>query len=122
MAMRAVAPMLHVPDVEATAHWYRDIGFDLIDLGRECDDGQATFALLGCGDSRVMLSAGGQPSEAERREVDLYVHVDDVDAARAQMGDRAGIVEDVHDTFYGAREFIVRDCNRFWITFGQRVA
>jgi hypothetical protein len=28
-------------------------------------------------------------------------------------------VEDPHDTFYGMREFIVRDNNGFWITFGQ---
>ena len=26
-----------------------------------------------------------------------------------------------YDTFYGAHEFIIRDCNRFWITFGQPV-
>jgi hypothetical protein len=30
-------------------------------------------------------------------------------------------VEDLHDTFYGMREFILRDCNGFWITFGQRI-
>jgi len=28
-------------------------------------------------------------------------------------------VEGLHDTFYGMREFIIRDLNRFWITFGQ---
>ena len=122
--MIRAAPMIHVPDVAATAEWYRAIGFDVLDLFRECDDpgAEATFALLGCGDSRVMLSAGGKPSDAERREVDLYVDVDDVVATRAAIGDRADIVEEVHDTFYGAREFIVRDCNRFWITFGQHPA
>ena len=29
------------------------------------------------------------------------------------------MVEDLHDTFYGMREFIIRDLNGFWITFGQ---
>jgi hypothetical protein len=28
-------------------------------------------------------------------------------------------VEGLHDTFYGMREFIIRDLNRFWITFGS---
>ena|SRR5215469_3616821 len=30
----------------------------------------------------------------------------------------AALTEDLHDTFYGKREFIIRDLNRFWITFG----
>ncbi len=116
--------MLHVPDVAATADWYRGIGFELVILHRECDDpdADADFALLRSDGSEVTLSAGGHPSDAHRREVDLYVHVDDVDAMRAAIGDRAEVVEDLHDTFYGAREFIIRDPNRFWITFGQRLA
>jgi hypothetical protein len=28
-------------------------------------------------------------------------------------------VEDPHDTFYGIREFIIRDINGFWVAFGQ---
>jgi hypothetical protein len=120
--MIRATPMIHVPDVAATAEWYRAIGFDVIELGAECAGEDSTFALLGCGDTRVMLSAGGKPSDAERREVDLYVDVEDVAATRAVIGDRADIVEEVHDTFYGAREFIVRDYNRFWITFGQHPA
>jgi hypothetical protein len=29
------------------------------------------------------------------------------------------VVEDLHDTFYGMRELIVRDRDGFWVTFGQ---
>lgn len=119
MTMLRATPMLHVPDVATTADWYRGLGFEVIDLGRECEDAEVTFALLRCGSGDVMLSAGGQPSAATRREVDLYVHVDDVAAMRAVFGDRGDIVEEVHDTFYGTREFVVRDPNRFWITFGE---
>lgn len=121
--MRAAVPMLHVPDVEATAAWYEAIGFETIDLVRECDEegGVATFALLRCGASDVMLSTAGRPSDAFRREVDLYVHVDDVEGMRAAIGNRAELVEELHDTFYGAREFVIRDLNRFWITYGQRL-
>ena len=38
------------------------------------------------------------------------IHVPDVCAT---------IVEGLHDTFYGMREFIIRDVNRFWLTFAQ---
>ena len=30
-------------------------------------------------------------------------------------------MEEPHDTFYGMREFIIRDCNRFWLSFGEPI-
>jgi hypothetical protein len=32
---------------------------------------------------------------------------------------RVEVVDGRHDTFYGNREFIIRDLNRFWVTFGE---
>jgi uncharacterized glyoxalase superfamily protein PhnB len=115
--MPRVTPMFHVPDVEATARWYEAIGFTIRDLARDCDD--VTWAALAFGESEIMLSIGGRASDAPRREVDLYLTVDDVEAAFRRVEGKAEIVEPLHDTFYGMREFIIRDCNRFWITFGQ---
>jgi hypothetical protein len=69
-----------------------------------------------------MFNEGGQPSTQRRREVDLYVDCDDVDALYERLKDRVEIVERLHETFYGMREFIIRDFNRFWITFGQPTA
>ncbi len=112
--------MLHVPDVQATAAWYASIGFKL----------QATHVEPGCpmnwaslafGASELMLSAGGRPATAHRREVDLYLHVDDLEARFAAIAGKAEIVESLHATEYGMREFIIKDCNGFWITFGQPI-
>jgi hypothetical protein len=49
----------------------------------------------------------------------LYVTTDDVEGLHGQLQDRVEVVEGLHDTFYGMREFIIRDFNGFWITFGQ---
>ncbi|MGH9493806.1 MAG: VOC family protein [Candidatus Sulfotelmatobacter sp.] len=114
-----IVPMIHVPDVAATADWYVSIGFKVVDIGEL--DGQASWALLSFGTSEIMLNEGGKPSSEHRREFDLYIYVDDVDKLCEFMKSKAEFVEDVHDTFYSMREFIVRDCNRFWITFGQSV-
>lgn len=116
-----IVPMIHVSDVNATAQWYASIGFEIRNVNRECDDGQIDWALLRLGQSEIMLSLGGHPSSAARREFDLYTHVDDVDALRRRLNGMAEIVEDLHETFYGMREFIIRDCNGFWITFGEPV-
>lgn len=116
MAKRVV-PMIHVPFVRATVEWYEAIGFTLVRANEE--DGEMDWALMGYGESNLMLSEAGQASYADRREVDLYVHTDDVDELYRQVKDRVEVVEATHDTFYGMREFTIRDLNRFWITFGQ---
>ena len=112
-----VVPMIHVPDVRATAAWYERIGFTV--TGTNEEDGEMNWAALIFGGTAIMLNAGGLPSSRDRREVDLYVYSDDVEAAYLRLKDQAEIVEGLHDTFYGMREFIIRDLNRFWITFGQ---
>jgi uncharacterized glyoxalase superfamily protein PhnB len=115
--MVRVVPMLHVPDVQATADWYERLGFTVV---RTVSDGaEVNWALLRFGESDVMLSAAGKPSEAFRRDADLYIHVEGLSAMAERIREIAEVVEDVHETFYGQRELIVRDCNRFWVTFGE---
>ena len=115
---KRVVPMIHVPDVAATVDWYRNIGFTVVETYGRDGDG-LSFAVLAFGDTRVMFNQGGRPSEQRRREVDLYVYTDDVEEVYARLKDQVEVVEGLHDTFYGMRELIIRDLNRFWITFGQ---
>lgn len=117
MAMsKRVRPMIHVPDVRVTIEWYQSIGFEVVSTNE--DDGEIDWALLSFGDGQVMFSAGGSLSSAARREVDLYVNTDDVDGLYERLKDRVDVHKGLHETFYGMREFIVRDVNGFWITFG----
>jgi hypothetical protein len=104
--LRAATPMIHVPDVQATAAWYETIGFSVLETYGN-GAGGLSFAILALGATRVMFNQGGRTSEEGRREVDLYVDADAVDELYAGL------------THYGMREFIIRDLNRFWITFGQ---
>ena len=113
-----VVPMIHVRDVRATVDWYLSLGFTLLVTYDDGGDGQS-FAMLAFGAGEVMFSSGGADSNAHRREVDLYVYAHGVDALHASLKDRVEVFKAPHDTFYGNREFIIRDCNRFWITFGE---
>jgi len=116
--MKAV-PMIHVPDVRATAAWYGELGFTLVRTN-ECE-GAMDWALLSSGETDVMFNEGGRASEASRREIDLYVYTTGVDDLHSRLRARVDVVEAPHDTFYGMREFIIRDPNRFWITFGEPI-
>lgn len=90
--------MIHVPDVRATAEWYRSLGFTVHRTNEE--DGDMNWALLSLGSSEVMLNAGGRSSTADRRKFDLYVHTDDVEGWYHRLKDRVEVREDIHDTFY----------------------
>jgi uncharacterized glyoxalase superfamily protein PhnB len=116
---RTVTPMIHVPDIRATIEWYKSIDFTVI--GTDEEYGELHWAMLSFGDSQVMFNAGGRTSTDDRREVDLYVETEDVDDLYQRLKERVTIREGLHDTFYGMREFIVRDVNGFWVTFGQPI-
>ncbi len=109
--------MIHVPDVRATADWYISIGFKVMRYNEK--DGEMDWAKLSFGNSEVMLNIGGKPGAEHRREVDLYITTDNVDDLYRRLKDRVQVVQDLYDAFYGMREFTIRDCNGFWITFGQ---
>jgi hypothetical protein len=115
--LRSVVPMIHVPDVRATVEWYKSVGFT--ESGTHEEEGVMSWAALAFGETRIMLNAGGEPSTRDRREVDLYVQTVDVDALHRRLRGRVDVVESPHDTFYRMRELVIRDLNRFWITFGE---
>ena len=114
--------MIHVPDVRATVEWYETIGFDAVATYSDDSDEHLTFAVMSYGETTVMFNTGGKPSDKHRREVDLYVYTDAVDKLYERLKDRVEVVEEPNDKFYGMRELIIRDLNRFWITFGQSVS
>jgi hypothetical protein len=91
-----IVPMIHVPNVGATAEWYASIGFEICNVYRKGDDDEIDWALLRLGQSDLMLNAGGLPSSASRRDFDLYTHVDDVDAVRKRVDGKAEIIKDLH--------------------------
>ena len=117
---RKVVPMIHVPDVRAALDWYRGIGFEVVTTFDDGGEG-LSFAMLSFGSGEVMFNEGGQASTRDRREVDLYVYTDGIDELYARLKHQVDVVEAPHDTFYGMRELIIRDLNRFWITFGHEV-
>ena len=114
-----VTPLIHVPDVAATVAWYQTLGFRLVRSNE--DDGIMNWAMLGLGDDVIMFDCAGTSSLAHRRELDLYIEIEGVDALFETLKDRVDVFEPPHDTEYGMREFIIRDLNRFWVTFGAAI-
>jgi hypothetical protein len=106
------APVLHVPDVSATAAFYRD------QLGFTWDFGDETYAVVWRDNSAIHFVR----DKDGPRGVHLFQWVKNVDAYYREIVDRgAKEAAEPADQPYGIREFGVRDINGVGIVFGQDI-
>lgn len=117
-----IAPQIVVPDVTKTAEYYRDVlGFTIIGYFLdppvyamvERDGMQIHFAKSDSSEIHVN-------EEFRKGTTDFVIWVPEIDAFFEELKLRgADIVEGIVKRVYGSREFIVRDCNRYKILFGD---
>ena len=106
------APVLHVPDVEATARYYRDV------LGFTWDFGDATYSVVWRDNSAVHFVKDDRSPNG----VHLFQWVRDVDAYHDEVAGRgAEVLSGPTDRPYGLRELSVRDINGVGVVFGQEI-
>jgi ankyrin repeat protein len=123
-------PMITVPDVARTLDWYASIGFQ--EINRYGEEGLVNFGMVSLGRAELMLTMHGKPGA---HDMSLWFYTDQVDslyellrsrqllAAKAALGGAPGehegieFVEDINDTFYGARQFGIRDPNGYVLYF-----
>lgn len=120
--LRAIAPQFVVNDVVETAEFYHDkLGFNI--LGYFADP--PVYAMV---ERDGIEFHFGKPDKGSirpnetRRSIggDAYIWVDNIDALYAELKARnVEIVEELAVQGYGARDFVIRDCNGYRITFGE---
>ena len=106
------APLLLVPDVLATADFYRRI------LGFKADPGAETpeYSVLWRDNAAVHLAKGDQAPSGIR----IFFWVRDVEALYAEVTGRgAAIAVPIGTRPYGIRDFAIRDPNGVMMVFGQ---
>ena len=106
------APVLHVPDVIATAAFYRDA------LGFTLDFGDQTYAVVWRDNSAIHFVRDKESPKG----VHLFQWVNDIDAYYREIVGRGidGLTEP-KDQPYGIREISVRDINGVGVVFGQDI-
>jgi ankyrin repeat protein/uncharacterized glyoxalase superfamily protein PhnB len=119
-------PMIYVPDVAAALDWYASIGFK--EIARYADNGLVNFGMVSFGNAEIMLNMHGKRGE---HDLSLWFYTDKVDdlyqllksrqIEAASTGGNEGIdfIEHINDTFYGARQFGIRDLNGYILYFIQ---
>ena len=106
------APVLHVPNVEATARYYRDV------LGFTWDFGDETYSVVWRDNSASHFVRDEQPPVG----IHLFQWVRDVDAYYDEIAKRGAQVDSrPANQPYGLRELSVSDINGISVVFGQDI-
>ena len=121
-----LTPNLIVPDVGEAQKFYESLGF--VTVVTVPDDGPPHFAILVCGAVELMLQSQaniaedlpGAVSGDVGASVVLYMEVADVEAVHATLEGSSEIVMPLRSTFYGMREFYVRDPHGYVLGFAQK--
>lgn len=124
MTVKRLTPNLYTDDVESCVKfWVERMHFEK--TAEVPDGGKLAFAALQSGTIELMYgsyaSLEKDPAVAhsfQRGTGFLFLEVDDLDAVLAAMKG-APLVAPVHDTFYGSKEFTVKDPAGHLITFAH---
>ena len=116
-SFQRAASMLPVEDVEQAAAHYRDcLGFTIGGIWKE-----VPYAIVHRGGVEIHLCRG--PKAEQQKQGGVYVFVEDADSVYEEVVARGSKpVGHPEDTFYGRRDFGVRDLDGYLIMFSSPVA
>jgi hypothetical protein len=122
-AFTGLAPQLVVPDVVATAEYYRDrLGFEILGYFSE----PPVYAMVRRGAAEIHFgksdSVDTHFNESVRSGLgtDVYIFVEGIQALHAELVENGvEIVEGPIKRIYDCVEITVKDCNGFQLVFGE---
>ena len=107
---KQLIPMVSVKDVERSAGFYAQLGFEVGDTFVPQGTTTPSWAWLSCGEAQLMLARAREAIVADQQRVLFYLHTDDVDAAHASLAEAGLSPGDISKPFYAPRgEFKVVD-------------
>ena len=136
--MNKLTPALMVEDVNKTTEYYKNVlGFQFIMglpeksqevLTEITKDKQLIFALMKRGNVEFMFqekkSLGEDVPPLKGKEIGgsftLYIETEGVKEFYEEIKNKVVIVKDLHTAWYGMREFYIKDCNGYILTFAEK--
>jgi len=126
--VQSLTPLLQVYDMQRSVAWYRDVlGFQVMSTYEP--DGHLYWATLQLGGAVLMLNARYEDDERPpspppaqgREDTTLFFLCENVDAAYAELSNKAGRVSAPETAFYGMRQMEVIDPDGFVLCFQHPV-
>ena len=127
VAVNKLTPILMVEDVAAAVRFYEEV-LDFKRTATVPEKEPFVFAVIENGGVEVMLQE--PKSFVENIEflkgkkaggtVALYMDIVDIDALYERAAKKTKIVKELHETFYGTREFYMLDCSGYILGFAEK--
>jgi uncharacterized glyoxalase superfamily protein PhnB len=135
--MKKITPNIMVADVNATIDYYSNnlefqvvMGVDEkkeVKMGNSAKEAVLTWAMIKKDDVEIMLqredSLVEELPEFKGLKIGgtftLYISMQDVKKFYDKIKDKVEIVKDIHKTFYGTDEFVIKDLNGYIIYFSE---
>ena len=136
--MKRLTPQLCVNDVIQSVTFYSDVfGFKFI-MGAESGSREITvswredqpldWAIMNSGDVEIIFQSRDylkthfpkRSLSAHCDQAAFYIEMEDLREFYTILKGKVTVVKDISTTFYGMREFYVRDCNGYIIGFAEK--
>lgn len=116
--MRAITPLLETNSIQQTIDFYTSVlGFEVHQTGEH--EGQLRWCGLKKDNSWLMFTARGAGKRSPAMTGDLYLNITDVNSLWEELKNKAGILQEITDMPYGAREFVMKDNNGYSLRIGM---
>ncbi len=121
MKLANLIPILGVADPAKTLEFYRDaLNFEVMDTYEP--DGKLVWALLKSGDVELMVEGECPETGGRQTGTSLYFYPDDIEGLYDLLRTRGYPVSDRRVTFYGMKEFDLKDPDGYHLCFGQETS
>jgi len=135
--MKKITPNIMVADVNATINYYKNnLDFQIVmgvseqkevKMGDTATETILTWAMIKKDDVEIMLqrkdSMIEELSEFKGLKIGgtftMYISMQDVKTFYGKIKDKVEIIKEIHKTFYGADEFVIKDLNGYIIYFAE---
>ncbi|HOJ77109.1 MAG TPA: VOC family protein [Bacillota bacterium] len=125
---QTLTPNLMVEDVNATIKFYQDL-LDFQVIASVPDEGELDFAIVTSGNITLLLQKRTSlvaeiPFFKDKPlggSLTLYIQTTGIDELYQRISHQVTIVQDLHTTFYGTKEFAIEDCNQFILAFAEKI-
>jgi uncharacterized glyoxalase superfamily protein PhnB len=118
--MTGLIPMLQVRNLQETIDFYSNhLGFELGDTWPP--GGPACWCSMRLSRVRLMFYTDEHAQSLPTMTGVLYFYPEDVAECWGRLKSRAKVEWPLQDMPYGMREFAIRDCNGYILSFGQSI-
>lgn len=127
MKYLSITTELLVEDMKKTLDFYTNILNFNVSLSMPQTD--PFFAIINSSNVQIMLYTKDKFSEEIPKfrsikmgaSVALFIEVDNIDELYTRIKSKVEIIQEIHTTSYGTKEFSINDCNGYVLMFNQKI-